>query len=369
MQGWLRAISTCLLLLLTACAMLKAPMSGSGSQAFGIKRCGNRTCDLSGREVVLSIADFSGLETDVSERWQGFDNAGAAFWRKVKAAGFNATRIPLSASSWSGACEGGSAGTALRYRAIVRKMISEATRAGLYVLADLHWSSPNVYNGGCSIGQTGYADADHALSFWKDLADLFKSNRAVIFELFNEPFGSNSYGAWVQGTGPYSPGTEAITMRDGGSFTPLVIQFNGVIVPTPAPPVAAGQIFDSGKTYQVAGMQAMLDAIRREGADNLILTAPIGWAGELETWLGSQPSDPLGQLGASWHIYKYNKGQGPALAVLDAGYPIVITETDGLQAIGGVSWVQSHGIGCGWWLAGHTWRGGELTFDPTQKCR
>jgi len=343
--------------------------SGSGSQGFGIKRCGNRTCDLSGQPVTLSIADFSGLEVGVSKSWPGFADAGAPFWRRVRSAGFNAARIPLNASNWTGACDGGSGQGAAYYQAIVQKTISDATRAGLYVLADLHWSSSDVYNGGCSIGQPGFADAEHALPFWKDLADLFKSDPAVIFELFNEPFGSDSYANWVQGSGPYLPGPEAITLRDGGSFTPFTIQYNGAVVPTPAPPVPKSKVFSTGKTYQVAGMQAMIDTIRAEGAGNLILSAPIGWAGEIEVWLGAQPTDPIGQLGASWHIYEYNKGQAPALSVLDAGYPIVITETQGLSAIGGVSWVQSRGIGCGWWLAGDTWRGGALTFDAAQKCR
>jgi hypothetical protein len=361
-----RLISTCLVLLLMACAGSNRP---SVEQAFGIQRCGNRTCDLTGRQVTLSIADFSGLETGVSTRWTGFADAGVDFWRHVKGAGFNAVRIPLNASNWTGACDGGSGQPAAYYQAIVRKTISDAMRAGLYVLADLHWSSPNIYNAGCSIGQPGYADTDHALPFWKDLADLFKSDRAVIFELFNESFGSNSYGNWVQGSGPYAPGPDAITLRDGGHSIPFNVQYNGAVVPTPAPPVPAGQVYDTGITYQVAGMQAMVDTIRTEGAGNLILSAPIGWAGEIEVWLGTQPVDPIGQLGASWHIYDYNKGQGPPQAVLDAGYPIVITETQGLSAVGGVSWVQARGIGCGWWLAGHTWRGGALSFDAAQKCR
>jgi endoglucanase len=364
----LRTVSVCLLLSLTACATSTGPPGSS--ELFGIKRCNNRTCDLTGNQVTLSIADFSGLETGVPKRWRGFSKAGAGFWRKVKAAGFNAARIPLNASNWTGACDGGSGQPAAYYRSIVQKTISDATGAGLFVLVDLHWSSSAVYNGGCAIGQPGFADADHALPFWKDIADLYKSNPAVIFELFNESYGSNTYDNWVHGTGPYFPGPDAIVLRDGGNFTPLYVQYNGAVQPTPAPPpVAAGKVFSTGKTYQVAGMQAMVDTIREEGAGNLILSAPIGWAGEIEVWLGAQPTDPIGQLGASWHIYEYDKGQSPALEVLNAGFPIVVTETQGLSAVGGASWVQSMGIGCGWWLAGNTWDGGALSFDATQKCR
>jgi endoglucanase len=109
------------------------------------------------------------------------------------------------------------------------------------------------------------------------------------------------------------------------------------------------------ESWQVAGMQDMLNTIRGEGATNVVLSAPIGWAGEIETWLATKPTDPIGQLGAAWHIYGYNKGTAPPLAVLAAGYPIAITETYGFDAAvdggsnaNGYTWAASHGIGYTW---------------------
>jgi hypothetical protein len=93
----------------------------------------------------------------------------------------------------------------------------------------------------------------------------------------------------------------------------------------------------------------LIDAVRGTGATNVILTSPIGWAGEIQTWLSSMPSDPAHQLAVAWHVYGYKKGTAPPLAVLDAGYPIVITETYGLGAVGGYQWAASQNIGYLWW--------------------
>ena len=109
-------------------------------------------------------------------------------------------------------------------------------------------------------------------------------------------------------------------------------------------------------------MQDLINTIRGEGASNVILSSPIGWAGEIETWLASKPSDPSDQLAVAWHVYGYNKGQSPPSAVLAAGYPIVITETYGLAAIGGYGWPRSKDIGYMWW-GWNDWGGGALSGE------
>jgi hypothetical protein len=109
------------------------------------------------------------------------------------------------------------------------------------------------------------------------------------------------------------------------------------------------------ETWQVAGMQDVLNAVRGEGASNVVLTAPVGWAGEIETWLASKPTDPIGQLGVAWHIYGYNTGTSFPLAILADGFPIAETETfgfdadlDGNASSNGYPWMASHHIGYGW---------------------
>jgi len=237
------------------------------------------------------------------------------------------------------------------YQQTVKKAVADATAAGLYVILDLHWGSPNNANGEalCPIGQPAYADYDHALTFWRQVADTFKSNPAVMFELFNEPFGSNVYSDWVSGAS--GAGSDALTLRDGGAFYPFLVQDN-----------RNGSIEHYNFSWRVAGMQDLINAIRGQGAANVILSSPIGWAGEIETWLASKPTDPSDQLGVAWHVYGYNKGQSYPSAVLAANYPIVITETYGLVAIGGYGWTASKGIGYMWW-GWNDWGGAALSSE------
>jgi hypothetical protein len=341
---------------------------------FGVQVKGNRLVSAKdGTPIEIVGTNVSGLETGMVWRWAAFVNAGSAFWSKVRnwnGSGVNAVRLPLNEASWLNyTCYDDGAGSSHSfytpigggafqpdpkdaYQATVKKAVADATAAGLYVILDLHWGSPNNAVGQplCPIGQPAYADADHSLAFWKSVADTFKNNPAVMFELFNEPFGSNVYTNWVHQSGSsYSAGPDAIMLRDGGANHPFLEQNN-----------SNGVVQTTNLTWHVAGMQEMVDTIRGEGAANVILSAPIGWAGEIETWLSSKPSDPIGQLGMAWHVYGYKKGQTPAMSVLAAGYPVVITETYGLGTIGGYGWAASHGIGYTWW-GWNDWAGQALS--------
>jgi len=48
--------------------------------------------------------------------------------------------------------------------------------------------------------------------------------------------------------------------------------------------------------------------------------------------------------------------------VLDAGYPIVITETYGLGNVGGYGWASSRGVGYIWW-GWNDWGGQPLSAE------
>jgi hypothetical protein len=339
---------------------------------FGIQVKGNKFVSAKdGTPLQLVGTNISGLETGMKWRWAAFANAGT-FWSKVLnwgGSGLNVVRLPLNEASWlnytcydpgsgaSGAFYTPAAGGGYTpdpsnaYQAAVKQAVADATAAGLYVILDLHWASPNNAAGQplCPIGQPAYADAAHALTFWKQIADAFKNNPAVMFELFNEPFGSNVYSNWVVDAS--TPGSDAITLRDGGAYSPFLEQNN-----------TNGVIQYTTLSWQVAGMQDMVNTIRGEGATNVILSSPIGWAGEIETWLATKPTDPIGQLGVAWHVYGYRKGQSYPLAVLAAGYPIMITETYGLGAIGGYGWAASQSIGYTWW-GWNDWGGQALTAE------
>ena len=334
--------------------------------SFGIQISGNKfVSEKDGSLIQLIGANVSGLEGGGTSRWTPFAHAGSAFWSKLKnykGSGINVARIPLNEAYWLGNACGLSAAT---YQSTVKKAVADATGAGLYVILDLHWGAPNVADSPCPLGQPGFPDADHAPAFWKSVADTFKNNPAVIFELFNEPYGDNVYGNAVA-VGDLQPGNDAFVWRDGGSFSPFVTQDNS----------ASNAIVTKNVSYQVAGAQSLINTIRGEGASNVILTSPIWWAGQIQVWLASRPSDPLGQLGVAWHVYDFNRGTAGPLAVLAAGFPIAITETygfdsalDGGKSSNGYAWARSHGIGYLCWGVINDWGGGALNpADAWSSC-
>ena len=75
-------------------------------------------------------------------------------------------------------------------------------------------------------------DAQYAPTFWSQVATAFKGNNAVVFDLFNEPY--------PDAPASYGPADSWTCWRDGGTCT--------------------------GISYQVAGMQSLINAVRSTGA-------------------------------------------------------------------------------------------------------
>jgi hypothetical protein len=59
-------------------------------------------------------------------------------------------------------------------------------------------------------------------------------------------------------------------------------------------------------TFQAAGMQELVDAVRGTGATNVIMVGGIEYAADLASWLAYRPVDPRGSVAASWHIYNFS---------------------------------------------------------------
>jgi hypothetical protein len=168
------------------------------------------------------------------------------------------------------------------------------------------------------VGQTQMPDKDNAPAFWTSIANAFKGNPAVIFELFNEPYGLNSY--------PIAA-SDWQMLRDGGTYPSFVRQN----------PLTGG-LQTTAFSWQAAGMQTLLNAVRATGATNVVLVGTLGWSGELSHWLAYKPSDPLSQMAAAWHAYPWSTDPSkpawtPAgdqysfAAAIEALFPVVITET------------------------------------------
>ena len=192
----------------------------------------------------------------------------------------HAVRVPLNEECWLGHADvpaGGTSGAA--YQQAVKDWVNLLVANGINPILDLHWTF-GQYSGpgaGCpdpnATCQKPMPDAQFTPTFWSQVATAFKGNNAVIFDLFNEPFPdfannfSNPTAAWT-------------CLRDGGTCT--------------------------GIGYPVAGMQSLVNAVRATGATNLIMVAGLSFTNDLSQWLAFRPTDPTGNLIASWHSYNFN---------------------------------------------------------------
>jgi hypothetical protein len=104
------------------------------------------------------------------------------------------------------------------------------------------------------------ADEEHTPAFWTSVASYFKADHAMLFDLFNEPFGI-SWSCWREGC-------------------------------------------EAPRGYQTAGMQQLVDVVRETGATQPIMVGGIEKANLAgQEWLNYRPTDPLNQLVASVHVY------------------------------------------------------------------
>jgi hypothetical protein len=108
------------------------------------------------------------------------------------------------------------------------------------VILDLHWSNKG---GTAEAGQYNMAD-EGSLAFWQSVAEQYKDDGAVLFELYNEPH-DIGWDVWKNG-GP------------------------------------------SGEGYTVVGMQQLYDAVRAAKAPNLVLIGGVRYAYDLTGVTGNR---------------------------------------------------------------------------------
>jgi endoglucanase len=275
--GTLTAIS---LALLIVASQIVGTIPQASAVGLSIQASGNRLVDGNGQTVIPHGVNRSGTEFMCFENPGGFFDgpSDAASVQTIKSwTNVNVVRLPLNEDCWLGLKDGlNPAYVGANYRSAISSYVNLLTANGLYTILDLHWaaSGTELANFGETPefpnGRNPYPMADRQWSpqFWGSVADAFKDNPAVIFDLYNEPYPDNnqdSVAAWT-------------CLRDGGTC--------------------------GGMSFQAAGMQELVDAIRATGARNLIMVAGVGWAGIMSQWLSYKPIDPYGQLAASTHRYR-----------------------------------------------------------------
>ncbi len=254
------AILSAAALVVAAIVWLPAERAAAAAAPTGLHVSGNRLVDGVGATVVLRGVDRSGSEYACIQGFGFFDGpSDAASIAAMAAWHINAVRVPLNEDCWLGINSAPSAYSGAAYRAAIAGYVSRLHSAGLVAILDLHWTAGGSSQ---STGQQNMPDADHAPAFWTSVATAFQADSSTVFDLFNEPH-DVSWTCW----------------RDGG---------------------------DCGVGFAVAGMQSLLNAVRATGATNPVLVGGLAYANDLSSWLSYRPSDPTGNLMASWHSYNFN---------------------------------------------------------------
>jgi hypothetical protein len=312
-------------------------------EAPALRVSGNRLVDTTGRPVTLRGVNRSGGEFACVQGWGLFDGPmDAASVAAIKSWNVNVVRIPLNEDCWLGLPNINPAYSGAAYQRAVKDYVALLHRYDLVAIVELHWSH-GVYTGNSSACadvnascQKPMTNTQYSVDFWRSVATAFKDDHATLFDLFNEPYLDRAV----------TPSTAAWTCwRDGGSSCSAV-------------------------GYPVAGMQSMVDAVRDTGATNVILLGGLAYANDLSQWLQYRPTDPAGNLAASWHSYNFNACNSAScwnstLAPVAAQVPLVageIGENDcGHSYIDTLmAWLDQHSVS----YLGWTWNTWDCASGP-----
>jgi hypothetical protein len=253
-----------------------------------------------------------------------------------------------------------------RYRSAVRTVVARAHRAGLAVVFDLHWSAAGD---AIAHAQWQLPDRQYSIPFWRSVARMFRSDRSVMFELFNEPtrIPASALSWRCLRDGCRLPNAcadcdDAITTNTAGC---------GRRCPTPRRPRGS---------YRTAGTQELVDAVRATGARQPILVPGRFYDNDLGRWLQYRPTDPLGQIAATFHVYENLPCANEAcwtrtVAPVAARVPVVVTEFGATMAgqtepcpgvvrfdVRFMRWADAHGVSYG----GFRWTADFFHFPPPQ---
>jgi endoglucanase len=238
---------------------LAPAVHASVATALGLSVSGAQLVDTNGTPVTLRGVNRAGTEYACIQGWGIFSGpsdassvAAMASWH------INTVRVPLNEDCWLNINGVNPAYGGANYQTAIVNYVALLHQYGLYAILDLHWNAPGVLP---ATGPQPMADADHAPAFWQSVAATFKTDPAVVFDLYNEPYGID-WNCWLNGC--------------------------------------------SSLGWQTAGMQSLVDAVRSTGATQPVMAGGLQWANDLSQWLVYKPVDPVHAVLASFHLYNFN---------------------------------------------------------------
>jgi hypothetical protein len=258
-----------LVLAVSAISATSPATASTSSSGMRVAVRGNHFVNARGHTFRLLGVDRSGAEFTClrSSYWRtlGVFNGptSARSIAAIKRWGVTAVRLPLNETCWLGINRVPI--SRHRYRTAVIDYVHRLNAAKLDVIIDMHWAAPGRHQ---AVGYIPMPDADHAPAFWRSVARTFRSDHAVLFDLYNQPHGV-SWDCWRNGCRLPAGGP-------GRSWHPA---------------------------YRAVGMQQLINVVRSTGARQPILVGGLNYALTLAGWLAYRPVDPIGQLVASEHTY------------------------------------------------------------------
>jgi hypothetical protein len=287
-----------------------APSTGGGPDAGGeggsadpadfprgFHAVGDHIEDADGNRIVIRGVNRSGTEYQCSKGAGIFDGpSDEASIVAMKSWNINAVRIPLNESCWLALPQVLPRYSGDAYRSQIGAYVERLHAHAIIPIIDLHWAAPGSEE---TNGLRPMPNRDHSAEFWSSVARYFLDDDGVILEPYNEPFpdlNRDTDAAWQ-------------CWRDGCD----VAQYG------------------TTEVYAAEGMQALVDAIRGAGSEHLLLLGGVQYSNALAQWLAYMPDDPLGNLGAAWHVYNNNACRSldcwtGVPAELAKSVPVVATE-------------------------------------------
>ena len=322
------------------CLALASPAFAARSVSVS----GNHLVDGRGKPMRLLGADRSGTEYACSEGW-GFTDSphpsrpdSRALIAAMRTWRIRAVRVPLNEACWLGINGVKARWGGANYRRMVSTYVHRLEAAGINPILDLHVVDPGDYPASAEVnGLRPVPDRRHALPFWRQVAQRYGSDRRVVFDLYNEPNDTT----WR-------------CLRDGCLVTHDFYD-------------------DDVPHYRSVGTQELVDAIRAQGAKNVIMVPGIDWTGDLSRWLRFRPRDPLGRIAASFHNYQYPLGTchsecwKETVAPIAKRFPVITgefgdTDCNHDYSSAYMRWADAHGVS----YLGWTW---DATSPGGWSCR
>lgn len=283
--------------------VIDAQVEAVAASMSGVRVVGNRLVNSAGRTVQLHGVNSSGSEFACNEG--GAEGTGFAVlagpldepstYVAMQKWNINAVRVPLNEQCWLGINNVKPDFSGPVYREAIKTVVQQIQAAGMVAIVDLHRNSPGTFSTS-NRGQEVMPDADHSPAFWTSVAETFKNQRNVFFDLFNEPHPSD---------------TQADRQSDRWGWKCWLEGCNHSRL-------ADGTVV----AWKSVGMQKLIDVVRATGATNPVIVNGNGWSADLNGFLASGVHDPAGQMIAGIHTYDFSGPKFPDMWTSDNGGPV-----------------------------------------------